>query len=660
MISLRSDIASAHAVRRARSPARGADDLGFEENGRPTRPSRFNVKLCRFSLAARRAFAPRDHRLPRIARGSGFGNRAPMLHVVASSLHSAVDIDMTTFLHASVRPLAFAALLVLAATFPRSASAQSFTATPAFMALWLQGVVPYDRRSADFDGDGLSDTILRWFNAGSGQSEVGILYNPASVAGFLAAPPIPVFAIAAAFPGTTSSSIHEVGDFDGNGTTDVLYMVRTPAGVAGAPVLQDRLYVVPNLGAGVFGPPYLHSIAAQPTSPPSPSSTSLISSTVLDFNGDGMLDVMHRVLAPNVLRYDVHVTGMPGAGATRVSFPGPAGWTVNNATGPFPGDFNGDGYDDFVVVRHATGLAQIALGGGGPAFTPMQPFTIPTPYTAGTGVEAWGDVDGDGFDDLVIVNLVTSTNHYVCWGDANAAFAASTPLPTPTNGVPSPFYSERFVQIHDLDLDGRKDLLMLASAQPNGTPSHAVMVRNGGGRTFGAGTYIGSTPSNLSYPGDLDGDGDVDFLPFMSLSSAYMAFNQAVYGDGCAGVFGVPVASVGTASVGNPAFHFGLSAALPGTTAICIVSLAPLALLPGSCGLLVDTAPGALVLPSGAQGIMGVDGSGRAALVAPIPNLPALRGYKIFQQWAVLDAASTFTAGGSPFALSRGRTIVID
>jgi hypothetical protein len=129
--------------------------------------------------------------------------------------------------------------------------------------------------------------------------------------------------------------------------------------------------------------------------------------TILDVNGDGFADLAVGAHAYSSFtgRVYVYVGGPSGLGmspAFTLTGRGPDG--SFGASVASAGDVNGDGFADLVVgAPHQTadGQVYVFLGGGaGLAASPLPPLVGSTSF--GGAVAAAGDIDGDGYGDLIV------------------------------------------------------------------------------------------------------------------------------------------------------------------------------------------------------------------------------------------------------------------
>ncbi len=152
-----------------------------------------------------------------------------------------------------------------------------------------------------------------------------------------------------------------------------------------------------------------------------------------DVNADGFDDIL--VTAPsygsNTGRIYFFLGSASGPGATpQWTLTGPAGGTILGSSADEAGDVNGDGYADFIVgspgyrnlaaagANH--GRAQLFLGNvsGTPTTSPWEYVGTTADTYVGRGVGGAGDVNSDGYSDLLVGSYLDETNA----DNAGAAF----------------------------------------------------------------------------------------------------------------------------------------------------------------------------------------------------------------------------------------------
>ncbi len=160
-------------------------------------------------------------------------------------------------------------------------------------------------------------------------------------------------------------------------------------------------------------------------------------------------------------------------------------------------DVNGDGQLD-IVEAYSSGLSHklsVFLGTGSGTFPLELSQSLPTNSIWITS----GDVNGDGFIDLVIGD--DQKNYIVCIGNNSGVFNVQTPV---SSGTADSFLGFALV---DINGDGKLDIV-----NPNTQgKSWGILLGNGNG-TFGAATNI---PTHVFQPsqvvvGDFNGDGKSD------------------------------------------------------------------------------------------------------------------------------------------------------
>jgi hypothetical protein len=252
----------------------------------------------------------------------------------------------------------------------------------------------------DVNGDGFADVVV---GADGAMSRTGRVHLYLGSAAGLSSMPAQSLAGPDGAGGQFGYSVASAGDVNGDGFADVV------VGADGAMSGTGRVHVYLGSAAG------LSSTPAQSLTGPDGASGRFGWSVASagDINGDGYADVV--VGAPYAMsetgRVHVYLGSAAGLSSTPAqSLTGPDGasgffgWSVASA-----GDVNGDGFADVVVGAHGamsyTGRVHVYLGSAsGLNSTPAQSLTGPDGGGGrfGYSVASAGDVNGDGFADVVV------------------------------------------------------------------------------------------------------------------------------------------------------------------------------------------------------------------------------------------------------------------
>lgn len=275
-------------------------------------------------------------------------------------------------------------------------------------------------------------------------------------------------------PTGASPAAIDVGDFDGDGTTD--FVATDPPG--------DHFTVHLGRGDGTFDPGKLFPLVT------SSGSFSLI---VDDFNGDGRLDLA----TGNTWTVDVSVILGNGDG----TFGGAPSYRVGRW--PFSiaaADFDSDGRDDVVTANGASHDVTVLLAGpGGRLAAGVSYAAGPNPSSV-----AVGDFNKDGRVDLV--TNAGPHNVAVLLGNGDGTFAAPV-----WHDAGEPPWS---VAVADLDADGQQDLVV-ANPFSNGV----TVLKGRMDASFGDARFFptGRLPFWVS-TGDVDGNGVEDVVAVNRIS----------------------------------------------------------------------------------------------------------------------------------------------
>jgi hypothetical protein len=241
-----------------------------------------------------------------------------------------------------------------------------------------------------------------------------------------------------------------------------------------------------------------------------------------DVNGDGFADLVVTTpsTTPSSCIY-VYLGGMAGLADTPVSTrcaTAAASWFVESA-----GDVNGDGYADIVVGDFDSDAAPVFVYLGSQTGLAMTPATVSVPhYDGGSAsfeyVASAGDVNGDGFGDLIACFLDYPNGVFIDVYLGSATGLAATPASTP-------FFSDHLddgnlcfaTSAGDVNGDGYADVFVAGSSFGPGfvhlgsaggvvpTPATTLATPVDGGSW-------GGTLGGSAIAGDVNGDGYGDVV----------------------------------------------------------------------------------------------------------------------------------------------------
>ncbi|HVM87612.1 MAG TPA: FG-GAP-like repeat-containing protein [Puia sp.] len=337
--------------------------------------------------------------------------------------------------------------------------------------------------AGDVNGDGYGDIIVGEPGTLSGNAYVYL----GSSSG-LGASPSPSITLSGTGP--FGVSVASAGDVDGDGLSDII--IGNAFGTANvySHYSSGAFTVIKTLvGTGTY---FGSSVAGAG-----------------DVNADGYSDVIVGNASGNVFVYEGSASGVSTTAAVTLAEPGAGpnyGFSVANAA-----DVNGDGYSDIIVGDNGGHVYIYEGQSASPGLSSTAATTLTGTGNFGISVSGAGDVNGDGFADVIVGDENGKT--FVFNGSASG-IASGTSATATTALTGSGKFGFSVASVGDVNGDGYSDVIVGAYdismayiyiGGPDGSPSTNTLTIHGAN----AGDRFGLSVSSA---GDVNGDGYSDVV----------------------------------------------------------------------------------------------------------------------------------------------------
>jgi FG-GAP repeat protein len=387
--------------------------------------------------------------------------------------------------------------------------------------------------AGDVNGDGFADVIVGAYLYTNGQAAEGAAFVYLGSKGGLST--TPAWTVESDSAGTHfGASVGTAGDVNGDGFADVIVGAPFYGGPLTGP---GRAFIYLGSLSGLSTTPVW-----SPTGPAGADEFGFSVATAGDVNGDGFADVI-------VGAYN-YSNGQSGEGGAFVYHGSPAGpmptpsWTAESdqpgarfgysvATA---GDVNGDGYADVIVGAPLGDNGQTDEGRayayfGSPAgLTPTAIWTAESNQASaqfGTSVATAGDVNGDGYADVVVgapffdIGFPDQGLAYVYLGSGTGALLSPTPAWSVAGDQPNAEYGISVATAGDVNGDGYADVVVgayLEDDQATDEGKAYVYLGSASGPAANAGWEAEGDQASAAFgasvatAGDVNGDGYADVI----------------------------------------------------------------------------------------------------------------------------------------------------
>ncbi|MEI8254886.1 MAG: FG-GAP-like repeat-containing protein [Deltaproteobacteria bacterium] len=392
-----------------------------------------------------------------------------------------------------------AAALVPGVYFWRAYARSGATVVSPPSIVWLFTVTAHDRgpdtswgTRPDVNGDGLADLLV-------GATNAAYLYQGRRPT-LASAPTVTLLAPAGATQ--FGNSVAGAGDVNGDGYGDVII----------AAIGSSSVYIYQGGPAGLSTLPTRTMF-----SPPGSATFGMAVAGAGDVNGDGYGDVIVGASGSGTAYiYSGSALGIGSSPAASMTIPATAGGRAVASAG----DVNGDGVGD-VIVGSGAAEARVFLGRATLGINAAAPIILTStgPTTLGTTVGGGGDLNDDGFADVIagVAGLTGRALYYL--GGAAGTSTTGSSLSTP---VASAGFGFSVDIVQDADGDGNDEATVGAN-----TANLVWYWRGGAAGLSTFGTSLGGTVglgSTAVGAGDVNGDGLGDLAAGATPSARAVCF----------------------------------------------------------------------------------------------------------------------------------------
>ncbi len=308
------------------------------------------------------------------------------------------------------------------------------------------------------------------------------------------------------------ASVITAGDTDGDGYSDVL------VGVPGYSSSTGRAYLYKG---GVSGLAASASWTATGEASSNYFSESLAPAG--DINGDGYADVVAgaRGYGSNSGKAYLYPGGATGLSTS-------SSWTYTGASSGYQagcsvmtaGDVNGDGFSDIIVGAKGADRAYLFTGSsGGPASTPAWSASGDTSGGYyGWSLASAGDVNGDGYSDAIVgaYNNNGTGQAYLYLGSSSGLYSSASW--TAVGESASSHFGMSVASAGDVNGDGYSDVI-IGARNLNSSTGKAYLYLGGSTGLSSSASWVATGESTGSYfgncvasAGDVNGDGYSDVV----------------------------------------------------------------------------------------------------------------------------------------------------